>query len=365
MRTYPIGKCSDVIRKLGRVYTEPDTGYLCIDWTLSGIEFRYTGRVLTAHFWAESGQEPSGAIIPENQTFWTVWPRFAVYLDDEKTPHRIFTLDKPDKDEIIFSSDKKEDHTIRILKLTEHLKTTAKIDSFFGDGEILKAKHAKKPGIEFVGDSVTCGFGNLGTMASIGFFSEEQDPMQAYAWAAAEELGMEYSMIGYSGICAGFKMWNRKPYSMLDLYAYTDRIREERDGHETFEEWDFKHHPQDYIVINLGTNDAEAVVFMEGDHEEYEKQYEQYYYDLLVKVREKNGLHPKIICALGDMRYYLLDNMLRAVEKFRADTGDTKIYTLKLVRASAAEPRGAVDHPSAHSGRKMGRQLAAFIRSIG
>ena len=364
MRTFSISSLKEAIRPIGRVLADPSGERVYIDWSLSGIEFRYTGRVLTAHFTAESGQEPSGAVIPDGTVFWTVWPRFAVYIDDEKMPHRVFTVDKPDKDEIIFSSDKKEDHTIRIVKLTENLKTGAAVDSFFGDGQILACRHTKKPVIEFIGDSVTCGFGNLGTLASPGFFSEEEDPTQAYAAVAASELGMDFSIIGFSGICAGFKDWNRKPYSMLDLYDYTNVIREDRLGNKDPERWDFKHHRPDYIVINLGTNDADAIAFT-GDRDGMEKKFDRYYYELISKVRENNGIYPKIICAMGDMRYYLYDNVVRAAQRYCAEHSDRKIYTLKLRNYSPQKARrGAVDHPGVDSALEMGMQLAAFIREI-
>ena len=375
------------MRDIGRVYTDPVSRIPYFDWSLSGICFRYFGRVLTGHFIADCGTEPSGISSPPGTAPWTVWPRVAVYLDDDAEPHRVFSVDRADKDEIIFSSDRKEDHVIRIVKLTEALKTGVGVDSFFGDGQMIAPRLRKRPLIEFVGDSISVGFGNLARPETPGFFSEHQDPTLAYPALAARELGYNFSIIGYSGICAGFRRWNRVPYSMLDLYAYTDRIRQDRltcgcvaaegetgqtEKSETEPEaWDFKHHRADYVFINLGSNDASAIRYAAENTSAVpdgetitEDRFDACYYDLIAKIREKNGRYAKIICALGDMDYYLYDNIIRAAERFIRDTGDTKVYTLKLSNPIFSDIRGALNHPGMDANRRMATQVVSFIREL-
>ena len=366
MRTYTVARCRDDLRDIGRVFTDPVSRIPCFDWSLSGICFRYIGRVLTGHFLAECGEEPTSPFAAPDAKKWTVWPRVAVYLDDEKTPHRVFAVDRPDKDEILFSSDRKEDHVIRVVKLTEALKTGVGVDSFFGDGQLLPARVKKRPLIEVVGDSISVGYGNLAGPETLGFHSEHQDPTQAYAALAAEELGFDLSIIGYSGICAAFQGWNRKPYSMLDIYPYTNRLRQ-REGEP--EAWDFRHHRPDYVLMNLGTNDASAIRFAAengaaGGEAITEDGFDAAYYDLIAMIREKNGLYARIICALGDADYYLFDNIRRAAERFIRDTGDTKVYVLKLQNNLPTDARGVANHPGPDANRRMAAQLASFIRNI-
>ena len=360
MRTFQIANNIDNIRTLGRVLTEPETKTLCFDWSLSGFEFRYTGRVLTGHFMAEGTTEPVEGFEDPTELRHKIWPRIAVYLDGSLRPHRIFTVDAKDKDEIIFSSGQKEDHIIRVVKLTEALKTGAAVDSFFGDGQILPVKEKRRPMIEFIGDSITVGYGNLSTIKTNSFYSEHQDPTKSYAGLTAEALGLEPQIIGYSGICAGFKEWNGKPYSMLDLYDYTNWIR---DHGENAEKWDFKHHPAKIAVINLGTNDTDAALLL-PNRAANEDQFEKDYYELLSKVRERNGLYTKIVCTMGDMTYYLWDRATRAAEKFIADTGDTKVWLFKLPGHAQTEMRGAKNHPGIPADQRMATALTAFLKTI-
>lgn len=54
------------------------------------------------------------------------------------------------------------------------------------------------------------------------------------------------------------------PHGMEDLYPYTDLITQEKLGvTENFKSWDFAKHPTDYLVLNIGTNDATFVMLSE------------------------------------------------------------------------------------------------------
>ena len=78
------------------------------------------------------------------------------------------------------------------------------------------------------------------------------------------------------------------------------------------------------MVINLGTNDATAASFSAAP-KKIEEQYEKDYVHFLKTVRKCNGDKTKIICALGSMDYYFYDAMNRAVDTYRAETGDNNV----------------------------------------
>ena len=364
------------IAPIGRSYAEPERERFVFDWTLSGCVFSFTGKVLIGRFAAQCADQTYDVPVSGATQSWLIWPRIAVFLDDAEEPDRIFTVDAPEKEELILSADDTETHRIRIVKLTEAMKSGASLCGFRGDGAIEAAEYPKRPVIEFIGDSITCGYGNAAPAATGYFIAEQQDPMRTYAYLTARALGREPAVIGFSGICAG--MYYLKPLSMLDLYPYTDLIRELSDessldalyGEGACDKsrirprpWAFSEHPVEAVVINLGANDT-AYIFASEDRAEKEAEFDRTYYALLSMIREHRGNDVSIICALGDMNHYLYENICRIVHKFRADTGADNIYLCKLCGHVRDDLRGAADHPGLLSHESMAADLTAFLKTI-
>ena len=78
-----------------------------------------------------------------------------------------FALDEDVKEYVLFESDTEEKVTIRLIKLCEAAFGKMGIISFIHDG-IMKPTAYKNKKIEFIGDSITCGYGieakNLSTV---------------------------------------------------------------------------------------------------------------------------------------------------------------------------------------------------------
>lgn len=205
--------------------------------------------------------------------------------------------------------------TVRVVKLTENIKTGLSLHSFDVDGEILMpVVEPIKKRIEFVGDSITCGFG-LGTSEKDRFYyPQEENVWMAHGPTAARCLGMDWQMICISGICLAPRKEIPMPVAMNMLYEYTDRPAQQALELDA-DHWNFKEHPVDYVVINLGTNDATAASFSAAP-KKIEEQYEKDYVHFLKTVRKCNGDKTKIICALGSMDYYFYDAMNRAVDDY-------------------------------------------------
>ena len=213
-----------------------------------------------------------------------------------------------------------------------------------------------KKRIEFVGDSITCGFG-LGTSEKDRFYyPQEENVWMAHGPTAARYLGMDWQMICISGICLAPRKEIPMPVAMNMLYEYTDWPAQQALELDA-DHWNFKEHPVDYVVINLGTNDATAASFSAAP-KKIEEQYEKDYVHFLKTVRKCNGDKTKIICALGSMDYYFYDAMNRAVDTYRAETGDNNVYTFKYCRMSPMDPIGACGHPSELTQQKMAKELA-------
>ena len=178
---------------------------------------------------------------------------------------------------------------------------------------------------------------------------------------AARKLGFEWSCVSVSGITAVRHAGWPGEYAMAELYDYTDRVYQTKLGMEP-ERWDFAHNHNDYVVVNLGTNDCFGILFCEEEGEL--ERFPDAYLAFLKDIRAVNGPDTQIICALGTMNYYLYHDIAQAVEKFRQETGDTRVHLLRLRPIHPFDGLGADGHPSLDTHKKMADELAAFLQTL-
>ena len=143
---------------------------------------------------------------------------------------------------------------------------------------------------------------------------------------------------------------------------YTDKPVESALGRSELTGWDFKAHPSDAVVINLGTNDANEVKMNRFSKESVES-FHEHYGAMIEQIRRLNGPDAWIICTLGPMDYYLWDDIRDIADAYRARTGDGRVLCRKLGGViSFTEGSGADTHPSAATHERMGHELAAILR---
>lgn len=150
------------------------------------------------------------------------------------------------------------DHTVELMKITEGAagKSSFKGFTVVGGNQALidlPAKPNKK--IEFIGDSWTCGFGNLSqystggaSMANGNFVSVNEDNYYAWGPITARALGAEYHVTATSG--RGLYRNNTGSTNNTIPKNYDNTL--EDDGSVAYDHTTF--HP-DVVVIHLGTND--------------------------------------------------------------------------------------------------------------
>lgn len=364
MRKTAITEIADKIYTKGRTILDEESGILYFNWTCSGIELLFRGNCLLASFHGMSSEEFEIDRTSGERKIHLNWPWAAVFLDDSTEPLYRFEVEKEQKTQLIYFSEKEETHRIRIVKLTENMKTFLGIDALYTDGEILKpviSERQKK--IEFIGDSITCGFGNETDDKDRGFYSGDENGWIAYGPLAARKLEMDWDMICVSGICTGKREALPMDYAMNELYLYSDRILEEKLEKKSCRKWEFKEHPSDYVVVNLGTNDATAIGASD-DPEAVEKDFSKDYYEFIKTLRNCNGPEAVIICTLGSINFYLYREIQDIVNKYKEDTGDTKIHCFSYLPMDVRDPVGACGHPHKTTHKKMAQKLADFICEI-
>lgn len=341
--------------------TRQDADCLYMNWTCSGFSVRFTGRTLKAKLRAVGEKQP----IPQDAPL--EYPWVGVTVDGSSTLVNRFECTQEEAWYSLWESPDDGPHTIRLIKLTENARGKLGLLDLQTDGVLSAVPTENSLKIEFVGDSITCGFGNKATNRDALFNPAEENGWIAYAAITARELCAEFDCISVSGISVSAPekpMFPMKP--MNELYAYTDRLYDERMGYTPLA-WDFLNHKKDLILINLGTNDVNPIRFYE-DLEQADREetyFVQQYKDFLRKIRTLNGPDTKIVCTLGPMDYYLYDNIRTAVAEYRGETGDDRVYALKLIGVNLmTEGFGAVGHPSEKTHARLGHELALRLKEI-
>lgn len=140
-------------------------------------------------------------------------------------------------------------HEVVLSKRTESMVGRATVRSLRIEGaapEILSPAPENPFGIEFLGNSITCGYGVLSTDPEEGFQDSSQDADATASAIAARALGAQYRSVCRTGYGV-IRDASGAPNHLPGIY---DRIHPERPG-----DWDHSRWHPDLVVVNLGTND--------------------------------------------------------------------------------------------------------------
>lgn len=320
----------------------------------SGVEFTFTGT--SASFTLVGDSMYSN---PEKT------PRFAVYINGERTIDDI--VDASEKTVEVFSADEAVETTVKLLKISEAQESTMGIKSINVTSIGGLAPTAEKElKIEFIGDSITCGYGVDDPDRDHHFKTTTEDATKAYAFKTAMALDADYSLVSYSGngIISGYTDNGTKQTSQRVPDVY-DKVGKSWGNWNEFNiqdvDWDFSKFQPQYVVINLGTNDASYT----GSDKERVLEYAEGYKEFLKVVREKNP-DAHIVCALGVMGASLFKNGIeRAVTEYTEETGDSNVSTLLLTQQDGNTNGYAADwHPTEASQDIAANEMTEYLKTL-
>lgn len=333
------------VRLLGRTMSHNGTRFL--SWSCSGAEFVFTGTKLTAELWTDWVlDEPWKEIFQ---------PWAAVFVNGENKPRLRFPVEAGTNGYTLFESDTAETVTIRFVKLSEASFSKMGIVSLSADGDI-RPTEPKNRRMEFIGDSITCGFGIESSCAEDNFRTAEENSDITYAALTAKAFGADFDLISWSTI----GLWSsdtkdgtrNDSWIMPMIYDAADVGIEGVAGRAP---WDFGRSRTDVVVINLGTNDASCTKSIPERQEEFSKAYAEF----LGAVREKNP-YAYIVCVLGMMGNELFPMIEKAVLQIK----DEKIFALELDGQLESDGTGSLGHPNAVSHKKAAEKLIGKISEI-
>lgn len=314
----------DYVNIYGRTYIT--SGRLNLDHVASGVEVSIIGTSLTARLSSTSA----------------LYVR--VFVDDEEHGERI-ALTSGVADYVLAKELSNGYHKIRIVKSSELFDGQIDVVSFSADGFAVAPQKGKIK-IEFIGDSITTGYGVLGASGQ-GRTVENSDGCYSFSYRTAQKLRADYSTIAVQGICAKAYHWN-KTWNMYSLYQNVS-------ANFNNAKYDFSFHP-DVIVLGLGTNEASYMQPTYGGSG-YGAQFPTDYQEMLTYIREKNP-DAYIICIYGMMgtNFTIGSGIYTAVQNMNDDRIEYMTFS--------ANNAGANGHPTDVASEAWAKELAAKIESI-
>ena len=246
-------------------------------------------------------------------------------------------------------------HTLEVYREIEASYGTSQ---FFGitEGTLQAPPPSRGRLIEFVGDSITAGYGNLGNEphpnygnpSPCPFSFDTESGYMSYGAVTARALGADASIVAMSG----WGVYRSRTGDMNDVLpkVYTRAL-----GMSASPAWDFRTKPQ-AVVINLGTND-----FSPGDPGN------AYTMALGAFVDTVRGRYPEawVFCAVGTMynasqHAKALSYAQSAVSARGGDSG--KVAAIDLGSQDALQGTGCDWHPSAAEDQRMADVLVPVLK---
>ncbi|MDO5154878.1 MAG: GDSL-type esterase/lipase family protein [Eubacteriales bacterium] len=342
------------VKHIGRTHFYQDVLWLILSG--SGVEFSYTGKELALTI---CGREAAlNAEVPEN------YPRVAVYVNDERVVDTLVDCEK--KECVILHSTEEQTVDVKIIKLSECAMSMCGIRQITSDTSQFCAGKERAYRMEFIGDSITCGYGVDDEDCEHHFSTATEDVTKAFAYKTAMALDADYSMFSTSGhgIISGYTDdldVKHTDQRIPDRYTTLGLCFDTFDGtlQTTDVAWDFERFQPDLIVINLGTNDDSYCQDMEERQMEYKDAYKQF----LHLVRSRNA-KAHIVCVLGLMGNRLYPFVCKACQEYAQETGDQRISTFELPEQDGNVGYVADYHPMECFHQKASDALVAYIKTL-
>ncbi len=309
------------IKILGVRNLKSDTTINC-DWTCSGIEF--------------TADCVDDMIINVNSTdscYFRVFVDGETYKSDGKSYFKVFGLSK-----ITIKDLPQGIHNIRIIKVTGYTLSRANFVSIKIKGTIQEQAPADKElYIEFVGDSISCGWGTIGDHD--GKYNS-QDGAIAYPYLVSQKLNADYSITALSGqgLCCG------SPGVVLG-YKYACYHK------DSANEYDFAR-KADAVVINIGTNDYSR----RNSENITEELFASTLSGFINTVKEKNGDDCVVLLLYNCMNDTFADAICRVANEMGGE--ESNVYICKLDRAAGNA------HPSMSEHSAYTKEIAGILETI-
>jgi hypothetical protein len=252
------------------------------------------------------------------------------------------------------------------------------------NGEFLPIEK-KKPMIEFVGDSITSGEGLVGSIKEEEWISTWISPSKTYAVQAANALNADFSLISQCGwgVVTG---WNNNRNTIIPPYyeqvcGLCSGENQKRLG--SIEKFDFSICQNDFVFVNLGTNDSGAFNSppwiengieykmrknLDGSYFEEDAIKISYGVKDFLKIIRKNNPKARICWIWGMLEIPELSKYLeKGVSMYIAESKDKKVDTMVLQSMSLEvkdEDKGSRFHPGPLTHKNAAKKIFEYCKKF-
>jgi hypothetical protein len=254
---------------------------------------------------------------------------------------------KTEIDTLSFTLPKAKEHTVTVYKDTE-----AGIGYLDFCGvqctSLLPLNKVPLRKMEFIGNSITCGFGSDLSVAPCGqgAWYDQNNAYLSYGSLTARKLNAQFQLSSVSGIglmhsCCNMKITMPQVYNKVNM----------RDDSLT---WNFSKYQPDVVTISLGQNDGiqDSLTFRTG------------YITFLSQLRNYYP-HAEFVCLNSPMADAGLDKVLKShvnfIVNFMNKRGDNKVHAFFF---SKQFHNGCGGHPDLKEHEQIAAELTEYVKGL-
>ncbi len=280
-----------------------------------------------------------------------------VMIDGDYQNRKLIEISSGDNEITVATDLQVGEHTIMLWHPNEYSYSTYRIKSLTFTGSKSKAPTKKKYTIDFYGDSITVGQGNVPLGEDGSYSSYTSDALDSYAGVVGRELDADINICAASGygIAYGFNE-NTNPAGGIISKIYDYASPEDKLL------WDYSAYTPDLAVVSLGQNDLSHKGNV-GDVD-YQQELKDKIKDLIEKIRANDKAIPIVFIGGlmntdGSFSNEFI-NIRKSVSEVVNENKYNDIY-FKIIKGDSA---GGNYHPSSAAHETIGETLANYIETL-
>jgi len=237
-------------------------------------------------------------------------------------------------------------HDVQIYRRDEGTYGAVGVLGFQSSGVLAQPAASPTRHLEFIGDSLTCGYGIEGSSAQCTDTAADENAYLTYASVAARSLSADANLICVSGKGVARNSDGSTTDTMPALYdrAVTTQATPT---------WDVAADNMDAVIINLGTNDYFGGV----TQTEYVSAYRQ----LIERIRTTHPHSLIVAVTWAGWGEVMEGYVTEAVTQVQAEDLDNNLQQVRFV-TDPADGYGCASHTNVVTNAKLGAQLSSSLK---